>query len=251
MRPIGSEHFIELLNYQRLWEDPITIQALTVSVTYVFGSLSVGFALGLVVALCLNEEIHFRGGVRTLTLVPWFIPSVVAAYLWTWLFNPTYGALNSALVQLGLIQSGAQLAWLGDPNLALIAVIMVSVWRDFPFHTVMLLAGLQVIPAAQYEAAIVDGAGVLSRFRNITLPNLRYVIGVDMILMAVWLFKRIDIFYIMTEGGPVYSTLVFPLYIYYIGFHQYDLGLAGAYAVVMLLILMISAVVYMKVWKID
>ena len=230
---------------------PVVLEAMKNSLVYLLVALSLEFALGLAVALCLNEEIPFRGALRTISLIPWFIPSVVAAYLWTWLFNPTYGALNSALMQLGLMSPAEPIGWLNNPSLAMFSMVLVSVWRDAPFHTVMLLAGLQVIPSVQYEAAVVDGANVFRRFVHVTLPNMRYIIGVDLILSAVWLLKRVDIFYIMTEGGPLNTTLVFPLYIYKVGFHQYDLGLAGALAVVMLLIMLVNALLYMKVLRID
>jgi multiple sugar transport system permease protein len=251
VRPFETEKFVGFRNYLRAWEDPLTLVTLQNSAVYLFGSLTLEFALGFVIALCLNEEIRLRGALRTISLVPWFIPSVVAAYVWAWVYNPAYGPLNSALEQLGIIQPTQIIGWLSNPSLTMFSVTIVSVWRDFPFHTVMLLAGLQVIPATQYEAAIVDGANVFNRFRHVTLPNMRYIVGVDLILSAVWLFKRIDIFYVMTEGGPVNSTLVFPLFIYKVGFHQYDLGFAGALAVIMFVILLANAILYMRILRID
>jgi len=245
----GQTAFIGFENYLRMFQDPVVQISLWNSLIYVAGTVGLGFIFGFILALLVNEKIKGKAFFRSILIVPWIVPSVVAALVMEWVFNPDYGPLNSTLRSLGLISWSHSIMWLG-PNLAMVSVILTSVWRDIPFHMLMLLAGLQAIPISLYEASIVDGATKIQRFRYVTLPNLKFVIAVDTTLEAIWAFKRIDIIYMMTRGGPVYHTEVFPLHIYKMAFLATDFGYAGSLAVLMLIILLAFTYLYWKVLKV-
>ena len=159
--------FIGLGNYIRLVQDPVFWLTLWNSVVWVFGSVVLQFVFGFAAALLLQNAFRGRALVRTLTLLPWIIPGVVVGLIWEWLYQPNYGVINDLLIRFGWMHE--RLAWLSQPDTAMAAVVFTNVWRGIPFFAIMLLAGLQAVPDELYEAAHVDGAGVLARFRHITL----------------------------------------------------------------------------------
>src|SRR3984893_10283702 len=167
--------FIGFGNYVRLAQDPVFWLTLWNSVVWVFSSVFLQFVFGFAAALLLHQAFTGRALVRTLTLLPWIIPGVVVGLIWEWLYQPNYGVINDLLLKAGWMHD--RVAWLSSPDLAVGAVVFSSVWRVIPFFAIMLLAGLQAIPDELYEAAHVDGAGVVSRFWHITLPLLRPIIG--------------------------------------------------------------------------
>src|ERR1700739_4054746 len=153
--------FIGLGNYVRLVQDPVFWLTLWNSVVWVFGSVILQFVFGFAAALLLQQAFRGRALVRTLTLLPWIIPGVVVGLFWGWLYQPNYGVINDLLIRFGWMHE--RVAWLSSPDLAMGAVVFTNVWRGIPFFAIMLLAGLQAVPDELYEAAEVDGAGVVSR----------------------------------------------------------------------------------------
>ena len=157
--------------------------------------------LGVALALLLHQNIVFRSLARSLILFPYFISTVVAVLVWRWLFNDLYGILNHVMMWTGLLSM--PIDWLGQMPNAMISVILVGAWKYFPFVVISVLARLQTIPDHLYEAATMDGAGAWGRFCDITLPQLRDVLFIVILLRAIWDFKEFDLIYLLTGGGPV------------------------------------------------
>ncbi|MCZ7545536.1 MAG: sugar ABC transporter permease [Anaerolineae bacterium] len=179
--------------------------------------------------------------------MPWVVPSVVAALCWRWIYAGEYGILNHMLQQVGLIQRPLQ--WLSTPDLAMPAVIAVGIWKWVPFMAVVMLAGLQSIPKELYEAAEVDGANIVQRFRQITMPHVRNLSLIATLLSFIWTFNHFDIVYVMTKGGPANATHLLSTYSYLSAFAYFDIGYAAAMAVVMLVALTVLAVPYLRLMR--
>ena len=156
--------------------------------------------LGILVALMLHQNMVFRALARSLVLFPYFVSTVVAVLVWRWLFNDLYGILNHLLVWAKVVRM--PIDWLGQMPNAMISVILVGAWKYFPFVVIAVLARLQTIPEPLYEAAKLDGAGPVARFFDVTLPQLREVLLVVVLLRAIWDFKEFDLIYLLTGGGP-------------------------------------------------
>ncbi len=239
--------FIGLGNYGRLLKDEVFWLSLWNSVVWVFGSVSLQFLGGFAAALLLHQTFRGRAFVRTVTLLPWVIPGVVVALVWEWLYQPNYGVINDLLVRLGWLSE--RVAWLSDPALAMVAVVVTNVWRGIPFFAIMLLAGLQAIPDDLYEAARVDGASVAQRFHRITLPLLRPIIVVATATRIIWTFNYADLIFVMTGGGPANATQITSTYTLLQAYSNLDFGYAATLSVVLLAIMLAFTVVYLKVTR--
>ena len=195
---------------------------------------------GLGFALLLNAAVPGRGLFRASILVPWAIPTVVSAKLWAWLFNPDYGLITRAL-------PGDDVNLLGMPGYAMHAAILVDVWKTTPFVALLLLAGLQTIPADLYKAAQIDGASTWRSFRSITLPLLRPTIAVTLVFRTLDAFRVFDAVYVLTEGGPANTTETLSIYAYKTLMRAGDFGYGSALAVVTFLCVMAISVGYLRV----
>jgi multiple sugar transport system permease protein len=240
-------HFIALGNYVRLVQDPVFWLTLWNSVVWVFGSVVLQFVFGFAAALLLHQAFTGRALVRTLTLLPWIIPGVVVGLIWEWLYQPNYGVINDLLLKAGWMHD--RVAWLSSPDLAMAAVIFTNIWRGIPFFAIMLLAGLQAIPGELYEAAHVDGAGVVSRFWHITLPLLRPIIVVATATRIIWTFNYADLIFVMTGGGPANATQITSTYTLMQAYTNLDFGYAGALSVVLLLVMLAFTAVYLRITR--
>ncbi|MBP2356189.1 multiple sugar transport system permease protein [Kribbella aluminosa] len=203
------------------------------------------FLIGLVAALGLNQRMRGRGILRSVLLVPWILPGVVVSFLWLWIFDANYGVLNGVLRSIGLIDSNV--GWLDSGTGALLAVVVARCWSTFPWMMVMLLAGLQALPAGAIEAAHVDGANALQRFRFITWPSLRPVAGVVVLLEFMWNFQHFDTIYVLTGGGPARATTTFSLAVYETAFKGFDLGKASAIGLLWLAFLLPIVLIYLRI----
>ena len=235
---VGAANYLELLTGGEFWE------ALGVTLIWTVGTLSLQILAGIGMALLLHQNIWFRSLARSLVLFPYFLSTVVAVLVWRWLFNDLYGAMNHGLMQLGVIDM--PLDWLGSMPNAMIGVILVGAWKYFPFVVIAVLARLQTIPENLYEAARIDGAGPVARFFDITLPQLRSVLVVIILLRAIWDFKEFDLLYLLTGGGPVTSTRTLSLLVYQEAFGLNQMGQAAAYSVGMMLVMLVFMVLYMR-----
>src|SRR6266508_2315632 len=199
-------------NYVRILQDPMTRQSLINSLVWVLGTTLPTFVLGLGLALLLNQVFFGRGLYRALVLSPWAISGVVGAFAWAWMLNGPFGVLNDALVRIGLLHTRP--AWLALPETAMLGVVISSVWRGLPFFAITYLAALQTISRELYEAAAIDGAGVASRFRYVTLPMLRNVLVITLLVRALWSFNFIENIFLMTYGGPANATTTWSFYLF-------------------------------------
>jgi multiple sugar transport system permease protein len=205
---------------------------------------AIPFVIGFALALALHTRLPGRGVLRGLFLFPWVVPGVVVSFVWMWIFNANYGVLNGVLVRLGLVDD--PVSWLGRPGTAMLAVIVAKSWASFPWMMVMLLAGLQTVPAQLHEAAALDGAGVVRRFWHVTLPHLRGIVGIVLLLETIWNFQHFDTIYVLTGGGPAGATTTFAVAVYDTAFKGFDLGRAGAIGALWMVLLTVLVVGY--VW---
>lgn len=218
-------------------------QLLLTTATYTIGATLLPFVLGFALALILNGKIAGRGVLRGLFLLPWLIPGVIVSFLWMWIFNANYGVLNGLLLRLGLIDAGVN--WLGHPTLAMLAIIVAKTWHSFPWIAVMILAGLQSIPGDLYEAGVLDGAGRYQLFRHITVPQLRGIITIVLLMEVIWNFQHFETIYVMTGGGPAGATTTFSVAVYESAFHAFNLGHAGALGLLWMLLLSALVAIYL------
>jgi len=240
-------HFIGLGNYLRLAEDPVFWLTLWNSVVWVFGSVVFQFVAGFAAALLLHQSFLGRALIRTVVLLPWIIPGVVVGLIWEWLYQPNYGVINELLISVGLLHD--RVAWLSNPDLAMPAVVFTNIWRGIPFFAIMLLAGLQSIPGELYEAARVDGAGVLARFWHVTLPMVRPIIVVATATRIIWTFNYADLIFVMTSGGPANATQITSTYTLVQAYSSLDFGYAGALSVVLLVVMLVFTYFFLRVTR--
>lgn len=235
---VGIGNYVELLQTGQFWN------ALGNTLIWTVGTLTLQIIFGVGMALVLHQNIWFRSLARSLILFPYFISTVVAVLVWKWLFNDLYGILNHLLITAGLIDF--PLDYLGSMPNAMISVILVGAWKYFPFVVIAVLARLQTIPDSLYEAAKIDGAGPIARFFDVTLPQLREVLVVIILLRAIWDFKEFDLIFLLTGGGPLSDTQTLPLLVYQEAFALNDMGKASAYAVMMMAIMLAFMIVYIR-----
>jgi multiple sugar transport system permease protein len=236
----GLDNYIAVLGNAEFWV------SLRVTATFTFGALIFEVITGLMLALLLNEKFVGRGILRSVMLLPWAIPGVIAGVMWKWIFNPNFGYLNGFLWQLGIIDEYR--SWVGfDPNVAMASLIFVQVWNALPFNTIVLLAALQGIPSDLYEAATVDRAGMWSRFRHITLPWLAQPIMIIMILATMGGLRVFDLIYVLTGGGPGDATRVVTFTAYKKAFDALDFGIANAYAYILTFFTLIIGLIYINI----
>ncbi len=228
--------FVGLRNYQNVWSDPSFHAAVKNTFVFTFWSILVKFIGGLTVSILLHRLTRFSNILTAAILLPWIVPSVVAAIAWKGLLDPVYGGVNQFLLQLGLIEKG--FPWFGSLETAMMSLIMVNVWGGIPFFTINILAGLKAIDKEYYEAATIDGASAWRCFLHITLPGLRYVVIVAVLLSTIWTFNSFDMVYLLTNGGPLNATRVYSIFAYeYFGAARF--GAAVAVAITMAPVLMI------------
>ena len=233
--------FVGLKNYVELTGDPVFRKVVWNSAVFTVASVTVKLVIGLLMALSLHKALFARRLVRGILLLPWVVPTVITALAWHWMFDALRGFINVSLETLGLISE--PIAWLGQPATAMMAVVVVNIWRGFPFFGVSLLAGLQAIPADLYEAAAVDGASATQRFRHVTLPGLRPVIFVTTLISTIFTLNDFNIVYVMTRGGPGIATHILATYTYEVGFQALRWGRAVAVSMYLMPLVVVMIVV--------
>lgn len=215
---VGLQNYRELLFGRDL--GAVFRQSVWVSFVFVVVAQFLKLILGMSMALLLNEQFPARMVIRGIFFIPWAVPTLIAGLTWKWMYDgTTVGLLNMLAIRLGLTNELIQ--WLGNYNLALWSVIVAVVWSSTPFWAMMILAGLQAISSELYEAAEIDGADVVQRFRHITLPGVSNVLIITFMLSTIWTANSINFVYVLTGGGPANATMIFPLL-------AYQIGVAGA-----------------------
>jgi multiple sugar transport system permease protein len=207
--------FVGLANFEKIWHDAIFRTAVWNTIVYTVVTTVFKLALGLWLALLLNRHFKGKAFIRAFILLPFIIPTVLSTFAWKWMFDPTFSVLNWSLFKLGLITG--RINWLGDPELAMISVMIVNVWRGVPFYAISLLAGLQTISPELNEAAAIDGAKPWKRFWYVTWPLLLPVTMVVVLFSVIQTFADFQLVYVLTGGGPANATHLFATYAYQIG----------------------------------
>lgn len=236
--------YVGLDNYERVLTSPYFRAALKNSVIWVVANAVVQTVLAFAAALILKQ--HFVGNrvARIWIILSWVVPTVVVVIIWRWLLSASGGIVNYSLQALGIIDK--PVGFFSTGNTAFISVILINAWRWFPFNAVILLAALQRIPAELYEAAAVDGANVLQKFRFITLPSLQPVLFVMGLIGTLLSFNVFDVIWLLTGGGPSRATTTLPVLIYDTAFKKYRLSQAAAMSVLTGLILLVFAALFIR-----
>lgn len=240
--PFLSLRYVGLANFQRIFLQSDIAGVLGRTVLWLAGTVSLRFLLGFWAALTFNVRV--RGGtvLRVLCILPWTVPSIVSANLWRWILQSGTGVLNQTLAEIGLGAWAHQ--WLASPGTAELSVMVAFSWAGFPFVMLMLLAGMQGIPDEIYEAARLDGATTLQQFRYLTLPLLRNMISIVLLLEMISAFNSFDALYVMTGGGPGNASQILSLFIYQQGFTNFDFGGASALSLGLLAIALMVFIFY-------
>lgn len=234
-----AEKWVFLGNYKALIKDPVYWKVLGNTVTYTVVTILSKLVIGMGLALLLNQNFKGRTFFRTALLIPWAIPGMVAAQTWRWMYDSTYGIINSILIRSGLLEM--PVPWLSSPKITLYSAALVNIWRGIPFFLFSILGGLQMIDNQIYEAARLDGANGVQQFRYITVPTIASVISITTLLSTIWTFNDFENIFLVTGGGPVYSSAVISTYTYDLSFIQNSLskGMAAAVSVIPILVIFI------------
>ena len=240
----------DFANYKTIFKNGFLTQLWT-TMKFTVGTVGIELVLGMSIALLLNTKIRGRNALRSVFLMPWCIPSIVTALLWSWLFQAQYGIINYVLYGLGLI-SNPTAEWVLNPSTSLGVVTIAVVWRQTPYMLVMILAGLQSINHDLVEAASIDGANSFRVFWHITLPGIRVVLGNTIITCIMASFQQFTIIYNMTAGGPLGKTTTLSIAAYKQAFTQLDLGAGSAIGVIWMMLLGAAIAIYnMKTKRFD
>ena len=238
---VGTENYVEILT------DPEFYTVLWRSVVFAGGSVALQLTYGMALAFLLNRTFRFEKMVRAIAMLPYLIPTAVLGFVSLWMANSQFGIINQVLYELGLISDF--IPFYGSLDLAMAAVIVTDSWKLSIFVTIMVLARLQSIPDGLYEAATVMGATPYEKFRDITLPNLKGVIFIVLLLRSVWMFNKFDIIYILTRGGPLGRTTTVPIWAYETAFVDTQLGKAAAISTLLFVMLIAAAAIYFYVFE--
>ena len=239
---LGTGPFVGLDNYLRLFNSADFYNSLWFSFVFAFFNVMVSYLIGLALALFLNLDFPGRGICRVALLIPWIVPAVVSIVSWKWLIADRGGLVNIMLTSIGI----GPIYFLSDSGWAMVAVIVIKIWRSFPFMMLTLLAALQVIDRTLYEAGKIDGANRWQLFWYITLPHLKNISIVQAILMTIWSINDFETPYLLTQGGPSNATENLILLSYRFTFGRNDVGRGSAVAILTLVILMVLSTIIMR-----
>ena len=239
-----SQNWVGLENFQRLFADPVFWKAAVNTAYFSIMEVILVTLASLGVALLLNHPMGRSGLFRVMLIVPWAIAPVANAVLWKWILNANYGVLNAILKSLGVIEYNQ--VWLGTPFSALNFLLIVDVWKSVPFVALLMLAGLQRVPQSLYRAAYMDGAGPLQNFLYVTLPNMRGILAIAIILQTIWSLRVFDLVFVLTHGGPADATVILNFLAYRVTFNFLDLGYGSAIANIIFVLTFLLATIY--VW---
>jgi len=238
----GEAPWVGLQNYLTVVSSNLFWPAMTNTALFTIGSIAGQFVIGLALAVFFHHRFPLSGFLRAMLLLPWLLPLIVASATWRSIMDQDSGILNAFLGSLGI---GA-VPWLTSPDVALLSVILVNIWIGIPFNVTILYGGLQDIPEELYEAASLDGATGWKAFWHITLPNLRPVINVVLVLGVVYTLKVIDIILGLTNGGPANATQTIAIRSYQTSFIDFEFGVGAAFSNILILISLVFAFVYLR-----
>ncbi len=235
---VGLRNYADMITLGEFWV------SFSNTVIWTVSSLVCQLMLGVAVALLLNTRFAGRAIARGLVILPYLLATVVTVLIWQWMLNDLYGVVDASLMNWGITDN--PLPWLTRMPNAMITVVMIGAWKLFPFVVLTVLARLQSIPEGLYEAARIDGAGTFARFWDITLPQIRPVLYLILLLRGIWDFKEFDLIFLLTGGGPQIGTQTLPLLIYKEAFSALKLGRGAAVAILMFFVMLAMFVVYLR-----
>jgi multiple sugar transport system permease protein len=233
--------YVGFRNFADLLTDTIFHQTAWNTMIYALVTVPFKAALGLGLALVLNQHMRFSNPIRAAVMMPWIVPTALSTLGWFMIFDPVFSPVSWLFKHFGLITQNIN--FLGDPKLAISSVCLANIWRGTPFFGITILAGLQAVPNELHEAASIDGAGMWHRFRHVTVPHIKGVVLIAALLSVIWTFADFQLIYVLTKGGPANQTHIFGTYAYQIGLVATDIGLGAAIALYMFPILSVFAVI--------
>ena len=236
--------YVGLENFRRVLAARATPIAFWNTLWWVAGSIVFQVVLGVLTAILLNQNFRGRALVRSVTLVPWVVPGIVAATTWAWMLHTEFGIINYMLTAPGLIDE--PVGWLTNGRTVMPVMIAINVWKMFPFVAIMVLAGLQSIPNDLYEAARIDGASFWEEVWYVMLPQVRMVIVAVTLLLVIWALNHITIIYAITRGGPANRTLITPIQIFRTAFEGVQFNQAAALSVMFFGVAIVVVFIYIK-----
>ncbi|MGV8851642.1 MAG: carbohydrate ABC transporter permease [Rhodoglobus sp.] len=236
---VGFQNFVIVFTNPEFWN------AFNNSIKWTVGSIIGQLIVGFFAALALERIPRLSGLFRTLLIIPWAFPAIVIGFSWKWILNDVYGFLPNVLTKLGLTESNV--SFLANPSVVFWAVLAINIWFGAPLFMVNILAALKTVPRDQQEAALVDGANPFQRYWFITMPHIRKVIGLLLILRTIWVFNNFELLFLITGGGPAGLTTTLPIFAYRTGWGLHQLGMASAITVVLLLFLLTLAAVAFRI----
>jgi len=240
----NAGNFVGFKNFADVLKPKVTTQAFVNTIWWVGGSIIFQVLLGVATAVLLNQRFFGRAVVRSIALIPWVIPGIVAATTWAWMFHTEFGIINYMLTGPGIIEK--PIGWLTNKDTVLPVLIAINVWKLFPFVAIMVLAGLQAIPNDLYEAARVDGASFWDEVWHIMLPQVRPVIMAVTLLLVIWGLNSITIIYAITRGGPANKTLITPIQIFRLAFENVAFNQAAALSVIFFAVTIVIVFFYIR-----
>jgi multiple sugar transport system permease protein len=247
-RPVAQPGtFIGLGNFIADFHDPTFWQVVQNTFVYTGVATVLKMVGGLGLALVMNQAFRMKNLVRAVLLLPFIVPTVLSTIAWMWILDPSFSVINWLLVHGGIADRGP--SWLGNGSWAMFSLIVVNTWRGLPFYAITLLAGLQTIPLELYEAATIDGAGALDRFRYVTLPLLKPVVFIVTMFSLIFTFSDFQLVYVLTRGGPANATHLFATYAFDIAMSGGQFGLGASVALAMLpplALLIIALALYLR-----
>ncbi len=249
---LGTPTWVGLENYQQLTTDPLFWKVLTNTFNFVAISGVLEVSLGLVLAILLNQPIKGQSLFRTAYFLPFVTPLIGVALVWGWIYQPEYGLLNWLLSQTYLFEifnNGKPISWLYDPQFAMLAIIILRVWKNIGYNMVIFLAGLQAIPSSVNESVTIDGANPWQRFWQVTLPMISPTVFFVLMVSLINAFQAFDTIYLLTQGGPQHSTAVLVYWVFKNAFEFYQIGTASAVAYVLFLFILLLTLLQWQLRK--
>lgn len=243
----SSANFVGLQTYKEILFNSETLITIRNSIIWVISGTSLIVAIGLAVGTLLSNTGVISRVARSLMLMPWVLPGVIVAGLWKWMYHPQTGLINKYIVDLGLAKEG--ISWLGQVNTALLAVVIVVVWKLFPLFSLVVASAIQTVDNSMYEAARIDGTTPWNEFWLITLPCIKYQVLTISMLNAIWVMNNLVLVNLMTGGGPLYYSQTLPVYMFKLGFKYTKLSQASAVTMINFSILLIMSIIYLHIFR--
>lgn len=239
--------YVGISQYLELFKDPVFILSIKNTLVWTFSCVLFQFVLGFIAAITLNQNfIKVKALWRIILLVSWVTPSIVCVMVWKWMFHADFGIVNAILKSLGIISEN--ISWLAGVNTAFPSVIVVNVWKMFPFVILMIEAALQGVSKELQDSARIDGANSINTFLYVTIPHIRATCIIVILLLTIWALNAFTFIFVLTRGGPIHKSEIGSMFIYKAAFINYNFGIGSAAGTILFLITAIFSIIYMKVF---